>query len=291
MPSFVVCGATGRTGSVVAKELRNRGHQVTAIVRDPTRAGRLESQGVRVAHGSLDNDEAVTAALRDADGFFVILPEDPFSADFHGPRRRMIAAMATAVRESTVPHTVLLSAIAASLPEGNGPARDLHELEDALNDTGTVLTTLRASWLQENIGAAIPAATSAGIYPNFMPSADSPFPTIATVDVGRIAAEVLTDEPRQETIDLLGPAYSVRQMSQVLGRALGKVLRVVDIPPPAQVPTLMQAGLSQAFAEAVAQLYACFGSGRVRPRGDRQLAGTTTLEETTTAMLAGPVKP
>lgn len=288
MPSFVVCGATGRTGSVVANELRNRGHHVTAIVRDPSRAGALQARGVRIIHGSLEDSEVVATALRDADGFFVILPEDPFGADFHEPRRRMISALATAVRETTVPHTVLLSAVAASLPGGNGPARDLHELENALNDTGTVLTTLRASWLQENIGAAIPPATGAGIYPNFLPSADVAFPTIATRDVGRIAADALTDIPREETIDVVGPAYSVRQMSQVLGRALGKVLRVVDIPPPAHVPTLVQAGLSPQFAEAVAELYACFASGRVRPQGDRQLAGTTTLDVTVTEMLARP---
>lgn len=288
MRSFVVCGATGRTGSVVATELRNRGHQVTAIVRNPSRAGALEARGIRVAPSSLENSDAVTAALRDAEGFFAILPENPFATDFHGLRRRIIDALATAVRESTVPHTVLLSAVAASLPEGNGPARDLHELEDALNDTGTVLTTLRASWLQENIAAVVAPATSGGIYPNFLPSADDPFPTIATGDVGRIAADLMTDTPRQETIDLIGPAYSVRQMSQVLGKALGKVLRVVDIPPPAQVPMLVQAGLSPSFAEAVAELYACLASGRVRPRGDRQLAGTTTLDATVAEILARP---
>jgi len=288
MSSFVVCGATGRAGSVVAKELRSRGHEVTAIVRDPSRAGPLQSLGVRIAPGSLEDSETLTTALRDADGFFAILPEDPFGPDFRGPRQRMSAALATAVRESTVPHTVLLSAIAASLPDGNGPARDLHELEDILNDTGTVLTTLRASWLQENIGSAIPPATSAGIYPNFLPSADAAFPTIATREVGRIAADALTDTPRQETIDLLGPPYTVRQMSQVLGKALGKDLQVVDIPPAAHVPTLVQAGLSPEFAEAVAELYACFGTGRVRPQGDRHLAGTTTLEATVAEMLARP---
>ena len=64
MRSFVVCGATGRTGSVVATELRNRGHQVTAIVRNPSRAGALEARGIRVVPASLENSDAVTAELR-----------------------------------------------------------------------------------------------------------------------------------------------------------------------------------------------------------------------------------
>ena len=41
----------------------------------------------------------------------------------------------------------------------------------------------------------------------------------------------------------------------------------------------MQAGLPQPFAETVAELYACFESGRVRPEGDRALAGATTIHD------------
>ena len=285
MATYVVCGATGRTGSVVARELRKRGHQVTAIARESSPTGALEAQGIHVARGSLEDRDLITSALNGADAFFALLPEDPFAPDFHDRRELMANAIAAGVRESSVPHVVFLSAIAASLPKGNGPARTLHQLEDALGDTPTTLTTLRACWLQENIGAAIPPATQAGIYPNFMPSADHAFPTIATEDVGRIAADVLTEPPRSETIDLLGPPYSVRQMAQSLGKALGRVLRVVDIPPAAHVPTLLQAGLSREFAEAAAELYACFASGRVRPAGDRQIAGNTPLDATLNRMM------
>jgi uncharacterized protein YbjT (DUF2867 family) len=286
MANFVVCGATGRTGSVATRELLNRGHRVTAIVRDPARAAPLKAAGVRIATGSLDDPAVISAALRGGDALFALLPEDPFAADFHAPRKAITEALVRAVKESGVPHVVLLSAIAASLPSGNGPAGDLHRLENALTETGTVLTTLRACWMQENVGAALKPASAAGIYPNLMFSADAVLPTIASRDVGTFIADVITDQPRAETIDLLGPAYSVRQMSQVLGRVLGKPLRIVDIPAPAHVPTLMQAGVSQSFAEAVAELYACFGTGRIKPKGDRQLAGTTSLETTVRDLLA-----
>lgn len=288
MARFVVAGATGRVGGVVVRELKSRGHEVIAITRDTGRAESLRTQGALVALGTLEDPAVLEGALRRADGFFALLPEDPMAPDFHGPRQRMTEAMAAAVRETGVPRVVLLSAIAASLPKGNGPARGLHELEAALGATGATLTTLRACWLQENIGAAVPPATSAGIYPNFFPSADTPFPTIASADVGQFAAEALAGPAAVETVDLSGPAYSVRQMSFVLGSALGKPLRVVDIPAPAHAVTLTQAGLSPAFAEAVAELYACFASGRVRPCGDRQLTGRTTLETTVSRMLGAP---
>jgi uncharacterized protein YbjT (DUF2867 family) len=287
MSSFVVAGATGRVGSVVAGDLLDRGHDVTVVVRDAARGERWIERGATVAVGTLGDAPFLTGVLRDADGFFALLPEDPAARDFHGARRHIADAIAAAVQASGVPHVLLLSAIAASLPEGNGPAKGLHYLENVLRNACERLTVVRACWLQENVGAALQPATHAGIYPNFMPSADIPFPTIATRDVGHIVADLLEDgSAAGQVIDLVGPMYSVRGISDALGVALGRPLQVVDIPADAHVETLVQAGLSPSFAEAVAELYACFAAGRVRPAGHRSLAGSTTLEELLPTLLA-----
>ena len=84
------------------------------------------------------------------------------------------------------------SAIAAALPDGNGPAKDLHYRENRLRACGTTLTALRACYLQDNVASALTPATQAGIFPNFLPSADFVSPMIATQDVGRFAAAALT---------------------------------------------------------------------------------------------------
>ena len=113
-----------------------------------------------------------------------------------------------------------------------------------------------------------------------MASADKPFPTTATRDVGRVVASLLVSPPAaSEVIDLVGPAYSPRDLATALGGALGKTVSVVDVPPTAHVGALIQAGLPKPFAEDVAELYACLNSGRIRPQGDRVLTGSTTLEE------------
>jgi len=279
MRHYVVAGVTGRVGSTVASELLTRGERVTVIVRDEARGLDWARRGARVASGSLADRSFVSGVVRDTDGFFALLPEQVAPDDFHGARRRMADAIAGAVHDSGVPHVVMLSAIAAVLPDGNGPAKDLHYCENQLRACRATLTALRACYFQDNVASVLTPARQAGIYPNFLPSADVGVPMIATRDIGRLAAAALTSPPPQsEVVDLFGPTYSVRQVAEHLGAALGKTLEIVNIPPEGQVTALMQAGVPQPIAEAVAELFAAFAAGLLVPSGDRSLRGSTTID-------------
>ena len=135
---YVVAGVTGRVGSVVARELLAQQHRVTGIARDAERgvawaiAGDQERSRVRSARQCRVPDPHAARSGR-------ILRAPPGRSLRRGVSRRsaraMADAMATAVRASRVPHVVLLSAVAASLADGNGPAKDLHYLERALRTT------------------------------------------------------------------------------------------------------------------------------------------------------------
>ena len=288
MSQYVVAGITGRVGSVVAADLIANAKQVTAIVRDGACAASWSNRGVKVAIGSLTDAGFLARTLDGAAGFFTLLPEDPAVPDFHGHRRQMADSIARAVGQSRVPHVVMQSAIAASLSDRNGPGKDLHHLEGALRATGATITANRACYMQENIASAIEPARQAGIFPNLMPSADAAFPTIAAKDAGRFAAQALLSPPAaSETVDLWGPAYSTRQMAAKLGAALGRNLRVVDIPSGGRVAALMGAGLPRTFAEAVAELHEAFAARLITPRGDRNLTGGTTLDDVIPRLLSG----
>lgn len=277
---FVIAGVSGRTGSVVADTLLSAGKEVRVVVRDAAKGEVWRERGAEVAVASLDDRGSLARALEGAEGLYALLPEDPTARDFHADRRRMADAIAAAVRASRVPHVVFLSAIAAALRDGNGPASDLHYAESALRGTGAIVTVVRSCYFQENVLTALPAARCEAIYPSFFPS-DVAFPMIATRDVGRFAARCLLEPPSEsETIDLVGPTYSIRDLAQALGAAIGRDLRVVEVPPDAQLDVLTtKAGLPRPFAEALVEMFACVASGRITPRGDRMMAGTTTLGE------------
>jgi len=283
--SFVVAGVTGNVGSVVAAELLAKGQKVKVLVRDAAKGAEWSKKGAEVAIAQLGDKDALAAALAGARGFFVLLPPNFAAPDFYAYQRETADSIAAAVKASGVPHVVVLSSVGADLPDGTGPIKGLYFLENALRATGTTLTAIRAGYFQENVANSLAPARNAGIFPNFTPSADYPLPQIATKDIGALAASSLLEGgQKSENIDLHGPAYSVRQVAEKLGAALGKTLQVVDIPQDAYVSTLVQGGASQHHAEIFAEMYRGFASGAIAPRGDRLVEGKTPIDEVIQAL-------
>ncbi len=280
MPNWVVAGATGRVGSVVARELLAFGATPCVIVRREAAAREWGQRGAEAAVGALDDPAFLSGVLRGAEGVFTLLPESVPPEDFHGARRRMADAVAGAVSASGVPRVVMLSAIAAALPDGNGPAKDLHYCEKLLRATASRVAVLRACYFQDNVASVLPVAARSGIYPNLLGDADVAFPMVATRDVGRVAAETLAAaSPADGTIDLLGPRYSIRQVAALLGAALGRPVQVVDIPPAAHVPSLVRAGVPEPLAAILAEMFAAFAAGKIAPCAERQVMATTPIEQ------------
>jgi uncharacterized protein YbjT (DUF2867 family) len=288
MSTYVISGVTGHVGSAAAAALLAQGQKVKAIVRDAARGAPWRERGAQIAVGSLGDPRFLSQTLAGAVAFFALLPPDNRigDEDYYAAQRRTADAISAAVRESGVPFVVLLSSIGAELAGGTGPIQALHHLENRLRTTGTILAAIRASYFQENISDLIPAARRQGVYPNFLPSADTAIPMVATRDIGRLAAELLMTPPAaNEVVDLLGPDYSARQLSEKLGAALGKPLQVIDIPADRHVDAMTQAGLPRSLAEVYAELYAAIGAGLLRPNGDRQVNGQTTIDEVLPGLL------
>jgi uncharacterized protein YbjT (DUF2867 family) len=288
---YVISGVTGHVGSAAAKELLAKKKSVKVIVRDAAKGVVWAQQGAQLAVGSLDDVLFLTGALKGAEGFFALLPPNFAVPDLYAAQRKTSDAISAAVKASGVPHVVLLSSVGADLSSGNGPIKGLNYLENALRGTGTTLSAIRAGYFQENIANSLAPARQGGIFPNFMATADYLVPMIATKDIGRLAAELLLAKPaKSENVDLRGPAYSVRQAAQLLGKALGKELKVVDIPSAGHVEALTKAGFPEHIAKSFAEMYDGFGKGRIKPCGDRLVQGKTELAEVVADLTAGASK-
>jgi uncharacterized protein YbjT (DUF2867 family) len=277
---YAITGVTGHVGGAAARALHAANQPVRQVVRDPGRA----IAGPEVAVADLTERSALAKAFAGARGAFVLLPTIVTGGD--AEHRAMADTIADAVADSGVPHVVMLSSWGADLAGGTGPIRWLHHLENRLRATGAVVTAIRAPHFQEKVEDVLGAATGTGVYPVFADSADEPIPMVATRDIGAAVAAALTEPPAaSEVISLDAPAYTERQVAELLGELLGRELQVVTVPQPAWLDSMQQAGIPPMLATELVALHDAGNRGLLTPSGDRSLRCETELRETLQAVV------
>ncbi len=103
----LVTGATGTVGGGLIVELKARGVNVRALVRDASKAQALRELGVEVVIGDLDKPETLDGAFSGVDKVFLLTPPNP---DQVSQASNGIAA----AKRAGSPHVVRLSAGAFS---------------------------------------------------------------------------------------------------------------------------------------------------------------------------------
>lgn len=219
--TYVILGATGNTGSVIADTLLLRCGKVRVVGRDAGRLERLVRKGAEAFTGDVSDAVALTKALRGARAAYLMLPPITSRED----QERESDAIAKAVRESGLRYAVHLSSYGAHVPEGTGPVMGLHSSEQKLNAiAGLNVLHLRAAYFMENHLAAISMIQAMGIFGHaLLPNLK--LPMIATRDVGDYAARHLRDLDfsGKQTRELLGERdLSMAEATTIIARGIGK---------------------------------------------------------------------
>jgi uncharacterized protein YbjT (DUF2867 family) len=281
MSIFVVAGATGHVGSVVARELLVAGHKVRAIVRGVEKAKPLAAQGAELLAGELSDISFLTRAMRAADGAFLLLPPANSAPHVRALQDQVAHVQAAAVAESGVRHVVLLSSWGAEKASGTGPIVGLHVFEEALKKTGAIATFLRAGSFTENLLSVLPAAQHQGILPNFFPP-EHKVATVATRDIAAAAVRaLLSPPPATQVVYVLGThEYSAVDQAAYLSKKLGKEVKLLNLPVSAASGAIQQGGVGASMADLLQEMYegALKGLLAVEP-GHRVERGTTTMEQ------------
>jgi uncharacterized protein YbjT (DUF2867 family) len=285
---YVVTGATGNTGSVVADTLLQQGKQVKIVLHSDAKAGEWKAKGAQVAIADLSDSAALAAALKGAEAAYIMVPPIYGAPDFLAAMAKLTDSIARGIQESGVPYIVMLSSVGAQHAEGTGPIRNLHYGESVIPQAASNATVLRPAYFMENYAPVLGAAAGGGVLPSFFP-ADFSFAMNATLDIGRIAADLLLHPaPGLRVVEMEGPArYSPADIAATLTSLLGKPVRVLELPLDAVVPEFTKLGFTEDAAKLFAEMYAGLLSGHVSaPATGEHRKGTVTPEE----VLAGLLK-
>jgi uncharacterized protein YbjT (DUF2867 family) len=125
---YVILGASGSTGSIIARTLLSKGKKVRVVGRDAQRLQYFVRQGAEEFTGDVSDAAALTKAFTGARAAYLLLP--PITSREN--QERESDAIAQAVTESGLPYAVYLSSYGAHVPEGTGPVTGLHSSEPDL---------------------------------------------------------------------------------------------------------------------------------------------------------------
>ena len=290
---FVVMGASGNTGHVVATNLLTRGEKVRVVGRKSAHLQPLASKGAEPFIADVSDSSALINAFHGADSAYLMIPPNLVSKDPLDYSNRVSDAIVAAVHKAGTKNVVALSSIGAELPGGTGPVVGLHNLEQKLNQISNAnVLFLRAGYFMENTLPQVNAIRQMGsVVGPLRP--DLKVPMIATRDIGNAVADLLLHPTirGKQTRELLGQRdLSYTEVTTILGKAVGKSdLKYVQVPDDQFRGALVQMGMSEQVASLLLEMTNALNAGTMHALEPRTPQNTTpTSCETFTAEVFVP---
>lgn len=227
---YTIMGVTGQVGAEVARVLLAAGEQVRVVVRDVGKGRAWAAQGCDVAVADASDVHSLTAAFKQSQGVFILLPPnfDPVEGFPH--TQEIIRNLHEALVVTRPGKVVCLSTIGAQANKPN-LLNQLQLLERSLRSLELPVTFLRPAWFMENHQWDIDAARS-GVINSFLQPLDKPVPMIATADVGRTAAQLLRETWQgKRVVELEGTdTITPQSIAQTFAELLGHPVRIEAVP-------------------------------------------------------------
>jgi len=281
---YVITGATGNTGKIIASTLLEAGKQVRIIGRDAEKAKELTDKGAKLFLGSTDDIELLKKAFDGATAVYALLPMNMAAEDYTAFQMQHANAIAEAMEACKVKYVVSLSSQGAHLESDSGIILGLHKMEQLFNNVeGLSTLNLRPCYFMENTLGMVGMIKESGIMGSPV-KGDLSVPMIATKDIANYAAKRLLalDFEGNNHQDLLGARnVTYQEVTKVYGAAIGKPdLNYVEFPYADFKGAFMGMGASESVADKMNEFLVRVNAGEVFI-AERDEANTTptTIEE------------
>ncbi len=276
---YVVLGASGNTGHIVANNLLAGGQKVRVVGRNAAHLQTLAAKGAETFIADVTDAGALAKAFQQAESAYVMIPPNVTSNDPLGYANRVSDAIAAAVQNAGTKNVVALSSIGADRASGTGPVVGLHNLEEKLNQINRAnVLHLRAGYFMENTLPQTAAIRKMGVVATPL-RGDLKLPMIATSDIGAVAADALLHSTvsGKQTRELLGQRdLTYTEVTTIIGQAIGMSgLKYVQLPDDQFRGVLVQMGMSEQFVRLLLEMIGALNSGQMRALEPRTPQNTT----------------
>lgn len=283
-----ITGITGKVGGAAARALLASGQKVRAVVRDADKARPWAALGCEVAVAEMEDADALARAFAGCTGVFVLPPPcfDPLPG--FPEARASIAAVRQALEAARPARVVCLSTVGAQATQPNLLSqRSL--MEEALSPLPLPLALLRPAWFLDNLAWDVAPARERGVLPGFLQPLDRPVPMVSTLDVGRVAAELLREDWQgRRVVELEGPArVTQHEIAATFARVLGRPVQAEAVPRQTWGALFREQGMRDPVPRI--QMLDGFNEGWIAFEGDDASVrkGRVTLEDVVRQLVAG----
>ncbi len=273
---ILLTGATGKTGSAVAKQLAANDISFRALVRDPDKAAALKDLGAEIAVGDMADAEAVSKALSGTEKAVLIMSNGEHQLTIE--KQFTDCAVAAGVK-----HLVKLSSM-ESEPGTTKPIPKMHvESEDYIRASGLAWTMIRPTFFTQNFLTS--ARTIKASDEIVMALGNAVIAPTDLRDVAEIIRLVLTDDAHlNKSYDITGPeALTLSDAAEKFSKVLGREIRYVAQPVEEFGKILTQIGYPEWRVNAVCEEFRLLGERASMHTTDtiRQILGRdpTSLEQ------------
>ncbi|MEL7071045.1 MAG: SDR family oxidoreductase [Cyanobacteria bacterium J06581_3] len=257
---ILIAGATGTNGRMLTTLLAQAGHQVRALVRNPSTAQSLVQPNVELYEGDLAKPGSLEGAFKGVDKAFIVTAITPNTVE-------LFQNFFDAAKRTTKAHIVKFSALGAGYAKS--VVQQQHtDSDEALIASGLPYTILRPNSFYQNMLWSAGSIKESGQF--YLPFGDAKQSLVDVRDLMAVAAKILTEPGHTGKIyELTGPeGLSYNEIASRLGDVIGKEVTYVPLTSEAYLNGMIESGIPEWTATVLAELYDVFATGEFATTND-----------------------
>lgn len=251
MKRYLIVGASGSVGSLVASKLARQGAQVCALTSRRERAGQVDGN-IRWLFADLKSGDGVAAAFGDVDRAFI------FSPPGYVPQNEIVSPLIQEAMRRKLEKVVLMTALGANAVD-TAPLR-IAELE--LEYSRLAYNIVRPNWFMQNFSNNwLPGINEHSQI--MLPAGKAKGSFIDIRDIADVMVRLLvSDDLNNREFDITGgQSLDHDEVAAVLSRLSGRRITYQEIPPEALKQALLAAGAPENYADFLLLILGFFAQG------------------------------